>query len=246
MMKIAKKHLKRLKEKLTGSGRSSRRRERRRSKKAERTICEQIHQHEAVFQDFEANHSRFEGECATLSLLREMDSSNVRDAYAFLRARVPVGSEGLDTESSPVGVVSLCSLSGGLESEVAGLKTALEPMAAPSPVPVGEILRKIKRAANHTRRLRALRKGLERVHESNVWCRETLLRMDGVFQRVRELKHVLAWWTQNLEQAICCKKSVSHQRSALVSAYFTAVMQVLETDRLYENTQPNETTSSHR
>ena len=246
MMKIAKKHLKRLKEKLTGSGRSSRRRERRRSKKAERTIREQIHQHEAVFQDFEANHSRCEGELATLSLLREMASSNVRDAYAFLRGKVPVGSEGLDTATSPVGVVSLCSLSGGLESEVAGFRTALEQMAAPSPVPVGGILRKIKRAANHARRLRALRKGLERVHESNVWCRENLLRMDGVFQRVRELKHVLACWTQNLAQAICCKKSVSHQRSTLVSAYFRAVMQILETDRLYENTQPNETTSSHR
>ena len=246
MMKIAKKHLKRLKEKLTGSGRSSRRRERRRSKKVERTIREQIHQHEAVFQDFEANHSKCEGELATLSLLREMASSNVRDAYAFLRGKVPVGSEGLDTATSPVGVVSLCSLSSGLESEVAGLRIALEPMAAPSLVPVGEILRKIKRAANHARRLRALRKGLERVHESNVWCRETLLRMDGVFQRVRELKHVLAWWTQNLEQAICCKKSVSHRRSALMSAYFRALMQILETDRLYENTQPNETTSSYR
>lgn len=246
MIKIAKKYLGRLKDRLSERGGSSRRRERRRSKKAERTIREQIHRHEAVSQDLEANHSKFEGELATLSLIREMDSRNVRDAYAFLRGRVPAGSERSDTESNRVSVVSLCFLPGGLESEIAGLKTALGPMAAPSPVPVGEILRKIKRAANQARRLRALRKGLERLHESNVWCRETLLRIDGVLQRIRELKHVLAWWTQNLEQAICCEKSVSHQRSALVSAYFRAVMQILEADRLYENTQPHETTSSHR
>lgn len=92
----------------------------------------------------------------------------------------------------PVGVASLCFLSDAMESEVVGLKTALERMWVPSPVPVGEILRKIKRAANHATRMRDLRKGSERVHESNEWYRETLLMMDGVLQRVRELKHVLA------------------------------------------------------